>query len=183
MTYVPGVGALGPHVERFDEWADARLERLRGHPVADAVFTLASRLGEFSFMWHLLNVTRAVVGGPRRRRQAVRLAVLIGAESLVVNQGLKRLFNRQRPTTAGDERFDVRTPLTSSFPSGHASAAGFTATTLTAWDGPASALVWWPIAITIATSRAFVRVHHASDVVAGLSAGVVLAGVARRIVR
>ena len=33
-----GRAHLGPHVERFDAWADAQLERLRGHPVADRVF-------------------------------------------------------------------------------------------------------------------------------------------------
>ena len=179
--HAPGVGALGPAIERFDEWADAQLERVRGTPVADQVFETASRLGDFSVVWQLLNVTRGVVGGPRRRRQIPVLALLIGAESLLVNQGIKRVFGRQRPTVDGDQRFAVRTPSTSSFPSGHASAAGFAATTLTAWDGPASALLWWPIAATVATSRAYVRIHHASDVLAGLALGVTLAGLAGRL--
>jgi undecaprenyl-diphosphatase len=179
--HVPGVGALGPTVERFDQWADAQLERLRGAAVADRVFETASRLGDFSVVWHLVNLTRGAVGGPRRRRQIPVLALLIGAESLLVNQGIKRVFGRQRPTIDGDERFAVRTPSTSSFPSGHASAAGFAASTLTAWDGPASALLWWPIAATVATSRAYVRIHHASDVVAGLAVGVALAGLAGRL--
>ena len=104
--HAPGVGALGPAIERFDEWADAQLERVRGTPVADQVFETASRLGDFSVVWHLLNVTRGVVGGPRRRRQIPVLALLIGAESLLVNQGIKRLFDRQRPTVDGDDRFD-----------------------------------------------------------------------------
>lgn len=183
MPYVPGEGALGPTVERFDEWADAQLEHLRGNPVADTVFTMASKLGDFSVVWHIANVARGVIGGPRRRRQIPLLAALIGAESLIVNQGLKRLFNRPRPTTAGDVRFQVRKPLTSSFPSGHASAAGFAATTLTGWDGKRTATLWWPAAATVALSRAYVRIHHASDVVAGLTVGVVLARLARRLLR
>jgi undecaprenyl-diphosphatase len=179
---VPGLGALGPTVERFDEWADAQLERLRGHPVADRVFTTASTLGDFSVMWHLANVARATTSTTRRRQLPV-LAALIGAESLIVNQGIKRLFKRTRPTETGDDRYDVRKPSTSSFPSGHASAAGFAATVLTAWDGTRAAPLWGSMAGIVATSRAYVRIHHASDVVAGLAVGAALGQVAIRLVR
>ncbi len=73
-------------------------------------------------------------------------AALVGAESLVVNQGIKRLFRRTRPTEAGDDRFPVRRPTTSSFPSGHASSAAFAATVLTGWDGKRLAPLWWTMA-------------------------------------
>ena len=102
------------------------------------------------------------------------LALALGAESLLVNQGLKRLFKRPRPTAEGDPRYPVRRPLTSSFPSGHASAAAFTAVLLTSWDGKRSAPLWWTLASTVAVSRAYVRIHHASDVVAGMAVGTVL---------
>lgn len=178
----PGQGALGPVVEQFDRWVDAALEPLRGNPVWDAVFTNASRLGEFSLIWHLANVGRGVTGGARPAQMPL-LAVLIGAESLIVNQGIKRAFRRTRPTVSGDERFDLRTPTTSSFPSGHASAAAFAATVLTGWDGRRSAPVWWGLAGVVAVSRAYVRIHHGSDVVAGVATGAVLGRVARRALR
>ena len=181
-TAVPGLGALGPSVERFDQWADEQLERLRGNPVADAVFTTASALGDFSAVWHLANLARGLTS-ERRRQQVLLLAALNGAESLLVNQGLKRLFKRTRPTVAGDERYEVRRPSTSSFPSGHASAAGFTATVLTGWDGQRAAPLWWSIAGVVATSRAYVRIHHASDVVAGVAVGFGLGFVTRRALR
>ncbi len=179
---VPGLGALGPVVERFDQWADDQLERLRGNTVADTVFTTASALGDFSLVWHLANLARGATS-ERRRDQILLLAALDGAESLIVNQGIKRLFKRTRPTVDGDERYDVRTPSTSSFPSGHASAAGFTATLLTGWDGKRSAPLWWGMASIVATSRAYVRIHHASDVVAGMALGVGLGLAARRVLR
>ena len=160
-------------VARFDEWADQTLEQLRGNPVADAVFTTASRLGEFSLIWHVANVARGITD-PRRARQVPVLAVLLGAESLLVNQGLKRIFRRTRPTVEGDPRYPVRRPLTSSFPSGHSSAAGFNAVLLTGWDGPRSAPLGWGMALVVATSRAYVRIHHPSDVLAGLATGAVL---------
>jgi undecaprenyl-diphosphatase len=167
-------------VDRFDEWADAQLERIRGNPVADAVFTTASRVGEFSLVWHVANGVRALTG-PKRARQAPVLAALLAAESLVVNQGLKRLFHRERPTVAGDPRYPVRRPLTSSFPSGHASAAAFNAVILTGWDGRRSIPLWWGLALVVATSRAYVRIHHPSDVLAGLATGAALALGARRL--
>jgi membrane-associated phospholipid phosphatase len=167
-------------VARFDAWADGQLERIRGNPIADAVFTTASRLGEFSLVWHVANGVRALTG-PARARQAPVLAALLGAESLVVNQGLKRLFRRPRPTEAGDPRFPVRRPLTSSFPSGHASAAAFNAVILTGWDGRRAIPLWWGLALLVATSRAYVRIHYPSDVVAGVATGAALGVVARRL--
>jgi membrane-associated phospholipid phosphatase len=167
-------------VAHFDAWADDRLERLRGNPVADVVFPTASKLGEFSLIWHLANLARGAAG-VGTRRHVPTLALLIGAESLLVNQGLKRLFRRTRPTETGDERYPVRRPLTSSFPSGHASAAGFAATILTGWDGRRSAPLWWSLATTVAVSRVYVRIHHASDVVAGVAVGAGLGLAARRL--
>ncbi len=153
-------------VGRFDDWADAQLEPIRGNPVADAVFTAASKLGEFSLIWHVTNVVRGITGIGTVQQIPV-FAALVGAESLVVNQGIKRLFRRTRPTEAGDDRFPVRRPTTSSFPSGHASSAAFAATVLTGWDGRRLAPLWWTMASTVAVSRAYVRIHHGSDVVAG----------------
>ena len=178
----PGRRALGPAIDRFDRWADDELERLRGNPVADTVFATATALGDFSLIWHLANLTRGLTGG-RRAAQVPVLALAIGAESLLVNQGLKRLFGRQRPTVDGDPRFPVRRPLTSSFPSGHASAAAFSATLLAGWDGRRAAPLWWGLAAIVATSRAYVRIHHASDVVAGMATGAALGLVARRVLK
>ena len=178
---VPGQGAFGPAVDAFDRRVDQLLEQVRGHPVADRVFTTASHVGEFSLIWHAISVTRGLAKG--RRDQVVVLAVLIGAESLIVNQGVKRLFKRTRPTTDGDDRLKVRKPMTSSFPSGHASAAAFAATMLTAWDGRRMGTLWFTLAGIVGTSRAYVRIHHASDVVGGLVVGRILGLVGRRVAR
>ena len=167
-------------VEQFDQWADAQLERLRGNPAADAAFTTASELGDFSLIWHLVGATRGLTR-EHRATQAFVFSALIGAESLVVNQGIKRLFRRTRPTEAGDPRYPVRKPSTSSFPSGHASAAFFAATILTAWDGPRSAPLWFGLAGVVGTSRAYVRIHHPSDVVAGAMVGLALGCAARAV--
>ena len=177
----PGRPRFGPFVEQFDDAADRWLEQFRGHPALDRVMTLATHAGEFSSIWHVSSAVRGLARG--RPDQIVALAIGIGAESLIVNQGLKRIFRRRRPTTSGDQRFEIRTPITSSFPSGHASAAAFAAVCLVGWDGRRWASLWIPMAATVAVSRPYVRIHHASDIVGGVVAGAAMGLAARRIFR
>ncbi len=167
-------------VESFDQWVDSRLERFRGNPVTDTLFEGASFVGDFSGIWHLIAVGRVIID-PSAARQSLTMVALIGAESLTVNQGLKRLFNRPRPTVAGDPRLPVRRPLTSSFPSGHASAAFFAAAILTTATNRALAPVWYSAAVTVAVSRAYVRIHYPSDVVGGAVVGALLGAVGVRV--
>jgi undecaprenyl-diphosphatase len=177
---VPGQSQFGPVVDAFDARVDALLEALRGHPLADRLFTAASHVGDFSLVWHVIGITRGLIR--RRPDQVLTLVALLGLESLIVNQGVKRLFRRDRPTLSGDDRLRVRQPSTSAFPSGHASSAAFAATILTAWDGRRLGLLWWTVALIVGTSRAYVRIHHASDVVGGAIVGRLLARAALRAV-
>jgi len=178
---VPGQSQFGPAVDAADARIDDLLERLRGHPAADRLFATASHVGDFSLIWHAVGVTRGLATG--RPDQVLVLAALLGVESLVVNQGVKRLFRRERPTLTGDHRLTVRQPSTSSFPSGHASAAAFAATVLSGWDDWPWSALWWKIAAVVGISRAYVRIHHGSDVVAGALLGVALGMVGRRVAR
>ena len=123
-------------VARFDAAFDAALEQLRGHPVSDRIFQAASALGDWSVIWELVGAAWGLTSD-----RALRLAVLLGVESLIVNQGIKRLFKRKRPTLAGDPRLPVRRTSTSSFPSGHASSGFFAATLLSEGD-PELAPLW-----------------------------------------
>jgi undecaprenyl-diphosphatase len=180
-AHVPGRSQFGPAVDAFDERVDVLLEVLRDNPLADKLFTGASHAGDWSAIWHVLSLTRGLLRG--RPDQVVALAVAIGAESLIVNQGIKRLFRRERPTTAGDDRYAVRQPSTSAFPSGHASAAAFAASAFLAWDGRKWAPWWVTVATVVSVSRAYVRIHHASDVVGGALVGALLGAIARPVLR
>lgn len=178
---IPGAGRFGPTIEAFDDAADTLLEQVRGNRFADRIMTAATHAGDFSAIWHVCSLVRGLA--KRRPDQVVALAIGIGAESLIVNQGLKRLFRRARPTMSGDDRFEIRTPVTSSFPSGHASAATFAAVTLIGWDGKRSIPLWGSLAALVATSRPYVRIHHASDIIGGVVAGAAMGLVARRVFR
>ena len=165
----------------FDIAGDRLLEPLRNNRIANALFGAASTVGDFSVVWHVIGLLYAI-GSLHRLQQALALSVVLGCESLIVNQGIKRLFRRERPTTSGDHRFDVRTPSTSSFPSGHASSATCAAFVLTSFTGMPLALLWTGIALIVALSRAVVRIHHLSDIVGGIVTGAVLGTIAIPIV-
>jgi undecaprenyl-diphosphatase len=160
-------------IASFDAAGDRVLEPLRTNRVSNRVFGLVSAVGDFSIVWHAIGLLRAV-GSVQRLREAVFLSCALGAESLVVNQGIKRLFRRERPTVSGDDRFGVRTPSTSSFPSGHASSATFAAVILTVFTGWPVAALFLVVALTVALSRVVVRIHHLSDIVGGVVTGGVL---------
>jgi undecaprenyl-diphosphatase len=162
-----------------DAAVDRRAARMRGHPVLDRVMYVASDLGDHSLVWFVLGTAQALRPG-RRAESALRAVVILGVESLLVNGLIKSAFRRHRPVWE-EERprpYRVRTPLTSSFPSGHASSAMTAAGVLA--PGDSLAPLYYGVAAVVASSRVYVKMHHASDVVAGAALGVVLAGIANR---
>ncbi|MEQ1787656.1 MAG: phosphatase PAP2 family protein [Acidimicrobiales bacterium] len=164
----------------FDEAVDARVDRIRGPRYLDRLMYGASELGDWSLIWHLIGAGQALLPG-RDPMSAVRVSAILGVESLLVNGGIKSLFRRHRPVWEEDRPrpHRVRTPHSSSFPSGHASSA-FTAAGVLSQGDPL-APVYYVIAATIASSRVYVKMHHASDVLAGAALGVGLGVLARRV--
>ena len=166
-------------IRRLDHSADELSDRARKLPGADRVFYTASALGDFGLIWVVFAVLRALRGGPDNERAAFRAVAATGLESFFVNVLLKSIFRRRRPLEQVDHPLPLRQPLTSSFPSGHATAA-FCGAVILGEDDPA-----WPIylaaASVIAASRVYVRIHHASDVVGGVVVGAVLGLIGRRL--
>ena len=167
-------------VERFDEAVDGLFERLRGHRAVDRVLYGASALGEFGLLWVILAVLRGL-RGEHHWRAAVRAGAAVGVESVVVNAGIKSLFRRRRPVADGPRPYPLRIPVTSSFPSGHATSA-FCSATLLADGDPALAPLYYGAATVVALSRIHVRIHHASDVAGGIAIGLALGRLGRRLV-
>ena len=169
----PVVTALPPRpagaVAAFDERVDRWFGQVRGNVVADRVFYGASALGDFSVLWHMASLARAVIR-PSTEPEAVRLAAALAVESVVVNVGVKALFRRTRPAWEQDRPRKLRRPRSSSFPSGHATSA-FMAATLLSQGRPRQRPLWYAAAAVVAASRVHVRIHHASDVVGGAALG------------
>ncbi len=167
--------AIGTVDERVDDY----FATLRGNRAADRVFYTASALGDFGLVWVMLALVRALRGRPNDERAAIRAIIATGIESVLVNAGLKTIFRRRRPVGPIEHPLPFRQPLTSSFPSGHATAA-FCAATLLA-DGDQLGPVYFAAATVVAASRIHVRIHHCSDVVAGAAIGLVLGRIGRAI--
>jgi undecaprenyl-diphosphatase len=159
-----------PAVTRFDELVEGALERVRS-PLADRVFWGASSACDHGLLWHTVGALRAVRRGSLG--DAVRFSSAMGFESFVTNVAVKSLFQRPRPPGSEEPLpADLHRPITSSFPSGHATAA-FCAASLLVRDGR-SRVAWYGLAAIVGLSRVYVRLHHPSDVVAGAVLGRVL---------
>lgn len=159
-------------ITEFDEKVDQLFEPLRDNIWINRIFYSASGLADHSIIWFLLTAIKAT----RSEEQATlarRAALALAVESVVVNMGVKSMFRRERPSYPGDRPLPLRQPLTSSFPSGHSSAAVCAFLFLSEDDS------WTPlyllIALIVAPSRIHVKIHHASDVIGGLVVGWIFA--------
>jgi membrane-associated phospholipid phosphatase len=166
-------------ISRFDNAVDSYFEaHLRGRPGLDRLMYGASALGDHSAIWLALSAWQGWRSGTGWRA-VLRAGALLGAESALVNGLVKLGFRRERPENTGPRPLPLRIPRTSSFPSGHSSAAFFAATLLA--NGP-SGLIYYLLAAVIASSRVYVKIHHASDVIAGAALGATLGKVAKHVV-
>ena len=153
----------------IDEAVDAAFEPLRGNPQADRAAAVLSNLADYGLIWVVLAGVKARRRGPGRRRAVVGLAAA-GFSSLIVNRIVKDAIARERP----EEHLvaSVRSPSSSSFPSGHTLAAFCTAFVLADTDAQIVANVGF--AAAVAASRVHLRAHHPTDVIGGAAIGSVL---------
>ena len=98
------------------------------------------------------------------------------AISWTVAEGAKYIFNRARPLISDTEVAPlIKTPSSSSFPSGHSATAAAGALTLSAiYPSFAPALVLSGFLVVL--SRVYRGVHYPFDVLAGVLMGIVTAG-------
>lgn len=163
-------------IDNLDDRFDDAWEAIRGNPVIDRIFYSASEAADFSVLWHTLGVAQAIVKDDPKI--AIAISAALAAESALINGPVKSMFKRSRPVQDTPRPYNLRQPKTSSFPSGHASAAMVAAAMLSRHGGSPA---WYALAGLVATSRIHVRIHHASDVAGGIVAGAVLGAVSRRI--
>jgi undecaprenyl-diphosphatase len=158
-------------ISQFDSAVDSFFEtHLRGRPALDRLMYAASAVGDHSAIWLALAALQGWRSGSGWR-PLLRAGALLGAESALVNGLVKLAFRRERPESTDERPLPLRIPRTSSFPSGHSSAAFFAATLL---GHGRTRLIYYALASIVASSRVYVKIHHASDVIAGAALGAVL---------
>jgi undecaprenyl-diphosphatase len=177
LPTVPIPTAFEPFDLAVDKWFEGHLRHRK--PI-DMVMYGASAVGDHGVVWLALALIQARRRGKDWTGPLLRAVVGLGIESAVVNGPIKWMFRRTRPIHQGPRPLHLRTPRSSSFPSGHATAAFFGAALLRDGDP------WWPLyyalAVVVAASRVHVKIHHASDVIGGVSLGILLGELARRAV-
>ena len=163
-------------VAAFDRKADALFARVRTRQLDAIVYPLSSA-ADHSLLWQFIGATRALLRGGDLEG-AARFGLAMGIESALTNGVVKSVFERIRPADYAEIEFrhGLRRPITSSFPSGHATAAFCAAVLL--GGGP----VAYTAAAAVSATRVYVRLHHASDVIAGAAFGLALGRALRPLV-
>jgi undecaprenyl-diphosphatase len=173
----PRRGTVSARIRALDDAVDRWVDRYRSREL-DPLFYGLSSAADHALLWIALGSSRAARRG--EPAIALRFAAALGVESALTNGPIKLLFRRIRPPSAppGPLPYGMHRPVTSAFPSGHATTA-FMAATLLSEDASTSA--YWELAVLVAASRVYVRMHHASDAIAGALLGVAFGQIAERV--
>jgi membrane-associated phospholipid phosphatase len=139
-------------------------------PALDRVLVTITRAASYSRLWLVVAGVLTVFGGRRGRSAARRGLIAIVIATAAANGPAKLLVRRRRPFSPRRPTL-IRTPRSTSFPSGHSAAAVAFATGASA-ELPILTPVLVPLAGVVAYSRVHTGVHYPSDVAAGVGIGI-----------
>ncbi len=139
-------------------------------PSLDRTLVALTRAANYSRLWLVLAGALAVCDGRQGRRAAGRGLIAIAIAAGVANGPAKLIARRRRPSSRLHPAL-IRTPRSTSFPSGH-SATAFAFVTGACAELPMLAPALVPLAAAVAYSRVYTGVHYPSDVAVGAGIGV-----------
>lgn len=159
---------LAHRIRDLDRALFRALFRLKWAPLT-AVLRVFTVLGTAGFVWGAFAALAFLLTGLRPSHLLIPWASV--ALSWTVAEGAKYLFNRARPFISDTEIAPlIKTPSSSSFPSGHAATAAAGATSLSVVY-PALAPAFLLAGSLVALSRVYLGVHYPFDVLAGILIG------------
>ncbi len=146
----------------------------------DHLLPALSRAANHSMLWMAISAGLAVSGDKWARRAALRGLTSIAVASATANIVAKGLTRRGRPQGETPVlRRLIPAPVTTSFPSGHATSAAAFATGV-ALEMPLLAIPVGALAAAVGASRVVTGVHYPSDVLAGFALGTAAGAVTLR---
>jgi undecaprenyl-diphosphatase len=154
-------------------------------PLLDRPLRRVSDFANFSRPWFLVAAVLALFGRGHGRRAALTGLTAIALTSFVINQPMKLVGDRRRPsrTELGvPESRWVRMPASTSFPSGHSGSAAAFAVSVGEML-PGLRLPLRAAALVVAFSRIYTGVHYPADVVVGAAVGALVGQATSRVVR
>lgn len=161
-------------IKTLDNFGDKYL-LLKRTEKRDALLFRLSHFADHSLIWFVLGLIRFAF--TRDWKDLARFVVVMAAESALTNGPIKFLFRRARPHEKenvyqqGEKLpYGLRMPITSSFPSGHAVSA-MVASCLLSSSYQIIGLIIFPLGLLVAYTRLYTRMHHLSDILAGLTLG------------
>ncbi len=172
-------------LKKIDEFGD-KYVTLKRTPKLDALMFRLSHSADHSIIWFVFGAIRFAI--LRDVEDFARFFIVMAVESGLTNGPIKFMFRRTRPHerentyTKGEKLpYGLRMPITSSFPSGHAVSAMCAACLLSS-GYPSVAWFIFPFGLLIAYTRVYSRMHHLSDVLAGLALGLLVGYSATRFI-
>lgn len=155
-------------VRDLDRWLFRALFRLKWTPLS-TVMRWLTVAGSAGALWGFIAAGAFVVTGFEISRLLVPWAAIAGSWTLA--EAIKHLFDRSRPPLYDTSIAPlVKTPSSSSFPSGHSATAAAGALTLSVIY-PVIAPLVVPAAVLTILSRVYLGVHYPLDVLAGVFIG------------
>ena len=174
-----GSVALVDRVHTLDLAIDAWVDQVRDRRL-DPVFYGLSSAADHGLLW-LLDRRAAAPAWQGDPEIALRLGASMGVESVLTNGPIKQCFRRVRPVL---EQPRGAAPLRHAPPDHELVPVGPRGVGLHRGDAARRAArhaACFRAGGAVAASRVYMRMHHASDIVAGAALGVALGAIARKV--
>ena len=155
--------------ERFDIFVLEYIKENFNGPKIDKIMVGFTMLGELGVFWGVVGLILTLQDKYRNNGAMVFVALFV---TTIMGEGIiKNIVKRHRPCEEINEKdMVIKKPLSYSFPSGHTASsfavAGVLVRCFSIWG-----IVFLLIASLIAFSRMYLYVHYPTDIVAGITLG------------
>ncbi|MBP9115805.1 MAG: phosphatase PAP2 family protein [Acidimicrobiia bacterium] len=161
---------------KLDHFGDKKLT-IKRTSSRDAFWFRLSKFADHSAIWIVIGIIKYLFDWNLRNFLIFISVMLI--ESGLTNGPIKFIFRKKRPYEnensflKGEKLpYGMRMPITSSFPSGHATSA-MCATIVLCSNLNLLYICLIPLALLVGYSRIYTRMHHLSDILFGFLLGII----------